>query len=173
MTIEGRKTAMTLESAIEIVVDDPVLATFPYWQQMATIGVSPHITLLYPWRSAPVDDASINALHGVVRHFEPFSLTLSQVATFPKGVVYVVVEPVPLLGSLMATLAGRFPTPSRTSASSQVLGPSHISPSRDANQMTSRPSDRSMHTPLRPFSRFASASPRSTSGNRRAPVRGY
>jgi 2'-5' RNA ligase len=109
MRIEGRTTAMTLESAIEIVVDDPVLASFPYWQQMAEIGVSPHITLLYPWRPAPVDDASINALRGVVRRFEPFSLTLSQVATFPKGVVYVVVEPVPLLGSLMAALAGAFP----------------------------------------------------------------
>ena len=84
---------MTRESAIEIVIEHPALAALPYWQQMATVGVPPHVTLLYPWRSGPVDDASLDALRTVVHQCVPFSLTLGRVASFPRGVVYATVEP--------------------------------------------------------------------------------
>jgi len=100
---------MTRESALDIIVEDPVLVTLPYWQQMAAVGVPPHITLLYPWRSAPVDSASIEVLRTVLQQFEAFSLTLSHVATFLTGVVYAGAEPNVTLRSLIAAIAEAFP----------------------------------------------------------------
>ena len=74
------------ESAIDIVVDVPDIASLPYWQHMATRGVPPHITLLYPWRPAPIDPPSITALTAVAQEFAPFIMSLRGVETVPKGV---------------------------------------------------------------------------------------
>jgi 2'-5' RNA ligase len=100
---------MTRESAIEIVIEHPALATLPYWQQMAASGVPPHVTLLYPWRPAPVENASIGALRAVAEQFVPFALTLRRVATFPKGVVYATVEPEAPVRWLIGAIAEVFP----------------------------------------------------------------
>ncbi|MDP9334668.1 MAG: 2'-5' RNA ligase family protein [Actinomycetota bacterium] len=100
---------MSRDSAIEIVIDHPALATLPYWQQMATVGVPPHVTLLYPWRPAPVESMSIDALRAVAEQFVPFTLTLRRVAAFPKGVVYATVEPEAPVRWLIGAIAEVFP----------------------------------------------------------------
>jgi 2'-5' RNA ligase len=100
---------MTRESAIEIVIEHPALAALPYWKQMAAVGVPPHVTLLYPWRSAPADSASIDALRTVVRQCVPFSLTLGRVASFPTGVVYATVEPEAPIRWLIGAIVEVFP----------------------------------------------------------------
>jgi 2'-5' RNA ligase len=97
------------ESAIEIVLDHPSLAALPYWQHMATLGVPPHVTLLYPWRSAPVDAASIATLQAVAKQYVPFTMTMHRVETFPKGVVYATVEPDGVLRSITQALTHAFP----------------------------------------------------------------
>jgi 2'-5' RNA ligase len=100
---------MTRESAIEIVIEHPALAALPYWQQMAAVGVPPHVTLLYPWRSAPLDNASLDALRTVVCQCVPFSLTLGRVASFPTGVVYATVEPDAPIRWLIGAIVELFP----------------------------------------------------------------
>jgi 2'-5' RNA ligase superfamily len=100
---------MTRESAIEIVIEHPALAALPYWQQIAAVGVPPHVTLLYPWRSAPLDDASLAALRTVVHQCVPFSLTLGRVALFPRGVVYATVEPDAPIRWLIGAIVELFP----------------------------------------------------------------
>jgi len=97
------------ESAIDIVVDYAPIAALPYWQQMAKVGVPPHVTLLYPWRAAPIGDDSLATVRAVATQFAPFELSLQRVETFPKGVVYVTVEPDPLLRSMTRALADAFP----------------------------------------------------------------
>jgi hypothetical protein len=100
---------MARESAIDIVVEHPVLVTLPYWQEMAALGVPPHITVLYPWRPAPVDDNGIEVLRAVLRMFDPFSVTLSHVDTFARGVVYAAIEPQASLDALLGAVAASFP----------------------------------------------------------------
>jgi len=100
---------MTRESAIEIVIEHPALAALPYWKQMAAVGVPPHVTLLYPWRSAPADSASLDALRTVVHRCVPFSLMLGRVASFPKGVVYATVEPEAPIRWLIDAIVEVFP----------------------------------------------------------------
>jgi hypothetical protein len=73
------------ESAIEIVIDHPSIAELPNWKHMATLGVPPHVTLLYPWRPAPIDAASLGALSAVARQFDQFAMSLARVETFSKG----------------------------------------------------------------------------------------
>ncbi len=96
------------ESAIDIIVTHPVVAAMPYWAEMAKLGVPPHVTLLYPWRASPVDDASLAALRETMRRFEPFMLVLTGIATFQKGVVYAEVEPRPLLRAITGALSDAF-----------------------------------------------------------------
>jgi hypothetical protein len=97
------------ESAIEIVVDHVGIAAMPYWASLAPFGVPPHVTLLYPWRSSPIDDTSVNEVERALRQFEPFTLSLTGVAVFPRGVVYAVVQPDSLLREMARALAAAFP----------------------------------------------------------------
>jgi 2'-5' RNA ligase len=97
------------ESAIEIVVDHPSIAELPYWQHMATLGVPPHVTLLYPWQPAPIDAASLGVLRAVARQFGAFTMSLDRVETFPKGVVYASAEPDGMLRSMIQALTDAFP----------------------------------------------------------------
>ena len=94
------------ESAIDIVVDVPDIASLPYWRHMATLGVPPHVTLLYPWRPAPIDPLSVAALLAVAEEFAPFTMWLGRVETFPKGVVYATVGPDDVLRSTTITGPG-------------------------------------------------------------------
>ena len=99
------------ESAIGIVVPeladlvDPWrLSTIP----SATLGVPPHITLLYPWRPAPLQPADLHAVRAAVMGIAPFTLAFRQVGRFP-GALYLSPEPDDSLRSLFQRLVRAFP----------------------------------------------------------------
>jgi 2'-5' RNA ligase len=131
------------ESAIEIVVDHPSIAVLPYWQHMATLGVPPHVTLLYPWRPAPIDSASIDILRAVAQRFRPFTMSLDQVETFPKGVVYATVEPDGLLRSMIQALTHAFPDTPPFRGEFAAIGPApHCTLAKcDASQLDAHQRD--------------------------------
>lgn len=97
------------ESAIDIIVDHPAIAALPYWREAAPAGIPPHVTLLYPWRTPPVDEASLVALRDAIRGTAPFSITLDGIDTFPQGVVYASIADHDGLRKLMRSIAARFP----------------------------------------------------------------
>lgn len=56
--------------------------------EVATLGVPPHITLLYPWRSAPLEERDLQLLEETLTGFEPFELCFDRLATLEVGVIY-------------------------------------------------------------------------------------
>ena len=98
------------ESAIVVAVEHPAIDALPHVRQRAESGIPPHITVLYPWRTPPVDEASMRALGRVVASVPEFTITLTTVETFPQGVVYAAVEDASgRLGKLMLSVAAEFP----------------------------------------------------------------
>jgi 2'-5' RNA ligase len=75
---------------------------------VASQGVPPHVTLLYPWRLAPVSAADIVAVSAAVSGVPPFSLTFGTLGRFP-GVLYLRPGPDTELRALTQRLAEAFP----------------------------------------------------------------
>lgn len=71
-------------------------------------GVPPHITLLYPWRPAPVRASDLAAVADTVAEVPPFALVLHRLERFP-GVLYLRPDPDQVLRDLMRRLAAVFP----------------------------------------------------------------
>jgi hypothetical protein len=76
--------------------------------EVAALGVPPHITLLYPWRPAPLRDVDISEAEAAVRDFAPFSLALVRLERFP-GVLYLAPAPDDILKALTRRLTAAFP----------------------------------------------------------------
>lgn len=72
-----------------------------------SIGVPPHITLLFPF-VAPVTDDLISDLRNVFAPVAPFEVVLSELERFP-GVAYLVPDPSAPFAELTAELVRRFP----------------------------------------------------------------
>jgi 2'-5' RNA ligase len=78
---------MARESAVVLLIPeaDPALAR---WRERhdpgAGRGVPAHVTLLYPWRPAPVTNEDLNALADAVRGVAPFTLTFRDFARFTR-----------------------------------------------------------------------------------------
>jgi 2'-5' RNA ligase len=101
----------TRESAIGIslpeltgMVDQWRLSTIP----VAAQGVPPHITLLYPWRTAPLQPADLTAAAAAVAGIAPFTVTFRRVGRFP-GALFLFPEPENVLRSLIQRLVKVFP----------------------------------------------------------------
>jgi 2'-5' RNA ligase len=75
---------------------------------VASRGVPPHITLLYPWRPAPLRPADIAAATAAVAGSAPFTLALRRLGRFP-GILFLRPEPDDALRSLIRRLAAAFP----------------------------------------------------------------
>jgi len=105
----GGQDARVRESAVDIVVGYQPIADLPYWQQMAEFGVPPHVTLLYPWRAAPIGEISLAAIRAVAEQFAPFTMSVDRIETFPKGVVFATLEPDSVLRSMIRALTDAFP----------------------------------------------------------------
>jgi 2'-5' RNA ligase len=99
-----------LETAVAIVLDDarpqlePVRAEFHV--DSVAMGIPLHVTLLYPF--APPDAVDEHALADFCGRFEPFTLTLTGIATWPL-VVYAVPEPRESLLAMMHALFEQYP----------------------------------------------------------------
>ena len=99
------------ESAIDIglpelaeLVDQWRMPTVP----VASQGVPPHITLLYPWRPAPLQPADISDVVTAVAGIAPFTLTFQQVGCFP-GALFLSPEPEGMVRRLTQRLVQAFP----------------------------------------------------------------
>jgi 2'-5' RNA ligase len=99
------------ESAIDIclpelaeLVDHWRLPTVP----VASQGVPPHVTLLYPWRPAPVPSADMHKATRAVLDINPFTLTFQRVGRFP-GALFLCPEPESMVRRLTQRLMHAFP----------------------------------------------------------------
>lgn len=75
-------------SALTLVVDHPPLELLPHRPDQRARGVPAHVTVLYPWRPAPLRARDVSRAAAVVRDFGPMTLAFDEVAWFPQGVVY-------------------------------------------------------------------------------------
>jgi 2'-5' RNA ligase len=101
----------TRESAIDIclpelaeLIDQWRLSTIP----VAAQGVPPHITLLYPWRTAPLQPGDLNEAAAAVVGITPFTVTFRRVGRFP-GVLFLSPEPENVVRILIRRLVRAFP----------------------------------------------------------------
>jgi 2'-5' RNA ligase len=99
------------ESAIDICV--PELAELiDQWRlptvAVASRGVPPHITLLYPWHPAPLSAEDVHQAAAAVAGTVPFMLTFRQFGRFP-GALYLAPEPEDVVRGLIRQLVHAFP----------------------------------------------------------------
>jgi hypothetical protein len=102
---------MSRASAIDVYLPE-LAGLLDRWRlptvSVAALGVPPHITVLYPWRPAPLRASDIAEAEAAVRDFPSFGITLGQLGRFP-GVLYLRPEPEDTLRALMRRLADAFP----------------------------------------------------------------
>ena len=97
-------------TAIDLALPDlgPLLA--PFADPSFPRGMPPHVTLLYPWRPAPLDDDDFDALGRALTGVPPWRLRIGEVQRFdPERLLYLAVEPCDALQALMRRLADAFP----------------------------------------------------------------
>jgi len=71
-------------------------------------GVPPHISLLYPWRPAPLQAAAVMGVKAAVACIRPFTAAFRQRGRFP-GVLFLRPEPDDALRALTKRLVAAFP----------------------------------------------------------------
>jgi len=102
---------VTRESAIDVRL--PELSHLLDRWRLATVhdaaqGMPPHVTLLYPWRPAPVQATDLAEVAAAVRGVSPFTVTFRRLARFP-GVLYLAPERDDVLRLLGRRLTSAFP----------------------------------------------------------------
>lgn len=98
------------ESSIDL--QFPSLARlFTRWREaLEAKGIPPDVSLLYPWRAAPVDDRDIDAVRAAIANCAEFAITLSAIGRFPrKRVVYLKIQDNDPLRELMRAIHSAFP----------------------------------------------------------------
>jgi 2'-5' RNA ligase len=75
---------------------------------VASKGVPPHITLLYPWRTSPLRQEDIEHIAQVISDIPPFALTFAHIDHFVTT-VFLLPEPQQPLLQLTQHLAQAFP----------------------------------------------------------------
>jgi 2'-5' RNA ligase len=98
------------ESSIDLQFPDLTRLFSPWRDAIEAKGIPPHISLLYPWRTAPVDDRDIDAVRAAIANCAEFAITLSAIGRFPrKRVVYLKIRDNVPLRELMRAIHGAFP----------------------------------------------------------------
>jgi len=100
-----------MRSGITVAV--PEAAVADAWRERACVskpshGVPPHVTLLFPFAPAPVDDALVAEIADVVARFPAFAVSFRSLRRFP-GTLWLAPEPAEPLVLLSRALAARFP----------------------------------------------------------------
>jgi 2'-5' RNA ligase superfamily len=75
---------------------------------VASLGVPPHITLLYPWRPAPLLPADVTQVAAAVGGTAPFTFVFRRVERFP-GALYLPPEPDDAVRTVLRRLVEAFP----------------------------------------------------------------
>jgi 2'-5' RNA ligase len=76
---------------------------------VASKGVPPHITLLYPWRPAPITDVDVSALKSILKGQHPFPLVFTRVEQFSNRVLYLAIDEKSEVRTLMQKIIAAFP----------------------------------------------------------------
>jgi 2'-5' RNA ligase len=105
------ESRLTRESSIDVCL--PELAELlDRWRlptvAVASRGVPPHITLLYPWRPAPLGPSDIAEAAAAVAGTAPLTVTFRRLGRFP-GVLFLRPEPDNTLRALVRRLMHAFP----------------------------------------------------------------
>src|SRR5690349_11687794 len=79
------------------------------WLSADPAFVHAHVTLLAPFLDEPLDATSLARLEDVLSQHRAFSFDLSEVATFPNGIVHLLPDPVAPFRALTADLVRAFP----------------------------------------------------------------
>src|ERR1022692_2166977 len=97
-------------SSIDVLVPDANSVIGQWYERTpaAADGMPPPITLLWPWRPAPVTTEDVEAVAAAVAGVRRFSLSFQRCGTF-LGALYLVPEPDQVLYKLMRRLAACFP----------------------------------------------------------------
>lgn len=101
-----------LETSIDLHVEDLDLLIAKW--RLETVGVAskrvpPHITLLYPWRSAPLKCVDIDALQAVLEGECAFQIRFTGLRRFGDHTLYLEPEPNEVLLRIMRNLMTAFP----------------------------------------------------------------
>lgn len=107
--IGERQNASVGLSGIDVVVPVEAFVELPYWQVMETVGVPPHVSILYPWRASPLSAIDIQDVSNAIATVQPFSIFFDDVARFENGTVYVRVGEDGALSALMQSVWAAFP----------------------------------------------------------------
>jgi 2'-5' RNA ligase len=96
-----------------ITVPFPEAAAFDGWRERTcgskpSHGVPPHVTLLFPFAPAPVEDALVTEIAEVVTDFTAFAVSFATLQRFP-GTLWLAPEPPEPLALLARALAAQFP----------------------------------------------------------------
>lgn len=75
------------------------------------LGILPYLTLLFPWRQAPLSHSDIQALEAVTHGFRAFELVANRLEQFEDGTLYLSLEDETLPRLMMQTLSRAFPEP--------------------------------------------------------------
>jgi 2'-5' RNA ligase len=98
------------ESAIYLQFPDLKRLFSPWRDAIEAKGIPPHVTLLYPWRTLPLDDRDIDAVRATVANCAAFSITFSAIGRFPSDrVLYLKVQNNGPLRTLMQAIHRAFP----------------------------------------------------------------
>jgi hypothetical protein len=78
---------------------------------VASLGIVPHATVLFPWRPPPVPEQALREAGAAVAGVAPFALTFRRLGRFEEGerVLYLCPEPDAPLRELTRRLAAAFP----------------------------------------------------------------
>lgn len=100
------------ESALAIALPELVHIVGAYRSRYTQDGGSapPHITLMHPFLvPSEITPSVLQRIAGVVCSIQAFECSVTSIATFPKGLIYLTPEPCELLIEMISRLSAAFP----------------------------------------------------------------
>lgn len=84
---------------------------FSLWREsIEAKGIPPHVSLLYPWRTPPLDERAIDAVRAVIANRTAFPIAFSAIGRFPRDrAVYLKIQNNLPLRVLMQAIHSAFP----------------------------------------------------------------
>jgi 2'-5' RNA ligase len=96
------------ESAIVIQVPELSDVLRPWRKATEAKGVPPHVTLLYPWRQAPLRAVDIEQLRLAIASTRPFAIRFVAIERFPARALYLKIEEESRIRGLMRKIYAAF-----------------------------------------------------------------
>lgn len=98
------------ECAIYLRFPDLTHLFSPWRDAIEAKGIPPHVTLLYPWRTPPLDVRDIEAARAAIAICSAFPITFSGIGRFPRDrTLYLKIQDTLPLYTLMQAIWGAFP----------------------------------------------------------------